>query len=1514
MEKECLVEETSIDYRERNVFDDRDPNQTPKSSGLKIKTKKVLGKPLGKINFDDGDFLDESALLPPPLLFKFLVQVSVYKSFALNIDLVAIVEKSSQEKLNFIKNFFSGVNGFGGASTPSKFGGIICATFTFEKAMMAAANLANKHGVVVNTNFKHPGYNCTNQAIVLKEIPVRTSIETVHAAVSEFGIIKSIKMQLADFLASMWSILIGKDADSKDRFRALLYTLLVGMNAHNLWDFFVSVGGKTCVINCNSVNYTCACCATVCFDFEEDMNQAVAVMPIIKSVGFYWSCLSSPVCSACSSFGHTSLFCKSVRVSSISKSKRAPLSAHDRFRLAKIYEKKSAPISHPLAFVAGSFLSGSFLGYDSQLGFLRNSKPLPPVVNNLKLCLVNIESSFVSLVGQISELAKRLKSFVPAVFQSSPGCQLLVTSLSQNQGEDIVMEMGSGEATSGKTAAVLGSNASPKVPFGMLGWFSFSEWYSFSTSFSMSSLVWKIAICNVHGLNNPAKQDDVIYWHKDMNNLVSIFMKSKLKGRVCSWLADKFDGVRVFTSNLDSGSLGAGVMIVVNFSLAKHVCKVSEVPSQLLSIRLLFKNKLSVSILGLYAGASLVVWFSQASEINFLIVKAINEFFFVILGGDFNEDGSRKCASFKKCLELGLVNSLIGSLAIRMPIWMNFRGVMKTIDYVFVSLNLVNSLVHHGVSDVGDYFDTDHQAVSVSLSLGGLLDTHLFFLCKQVNKDHWKFDVKNANVMAANTVMFSGVFSDANIIRKIMVLLAGSTFKKKWFKSFDMVHNRVSSRFHKLELLVSKLVKASHLSSSVSFALLLVTWDNLNSAGALSVKFMFHSGAKFDDICSALAKARRLYYSSKLLKSNCAEESHIRQAINNRIESFELDKSHTIRSVLECLFHKVVLNYLVINDEKHMIVDDISDTWSRQYRPLNYIFDDAFSGVMSKIDVDELHCVVSSLPDGKAASLLVLGLFLVLLNFCLSCELESVFMNTCPIALIETTHKILFKILSDRISLACSSYDVLHVKYQENVYDYRLNSHFVSRSGRIESQAGLSSFFTVGAFVDDTIWVGGSQTATQHILNIASEFFRVNDISINNDKTVVIPINCRYLSIFLLTKGFSKPSLAKAHSDICFFTNLILKKAVSDKQFLYLVSAVLHPIIDYRMQFSYIPNALICRGLKLKAGLLLNFPSNTIYHPFFYGLKLFSQCQSESKVALLISFILCWWPIYPLIFPACIRVSVSNNFLAGMIHILFDCDLFLGGSLTSAFWFCDEVPMSVVLGESLFFKFLLSLWHFGIAFVNQLHNQHGVVFSWCIFKQWKRLDFHGPVPDWFRPFVAFLAASHFSSAASVGVGSLNFCESDDFVSTHNCLFQINLIAELEQLFFFEDIDLGVGVGVQGLAIVLALECMPVAHFVNLFSDSQAALDAYKSELSLVCLDFRNQCWVKCQHIQNVIYSKNLRVSWHKVKGHSSVSGNDCADSITDAAFLSDWYLSPCMNGHFLLADGGIVSGNSKHFV
>ncbi|KAG9288806.1 hypothetical protein G9A89_023103 [Geosiphon pyriformis] len=1343
----------------------------------------------------------------------------------------------------------------------------------------------------------------------------------------------------------------------------------------------ISVGGKTCIIDRHSVTYAQARCAVVCFDSAESLDAAVRTTPVFRNTNLRWSRLISAKCARCEKLGHTSLGCAVGEKLSSGSSLRRVFSDADKSRLATIYAKRLAPVVRPVFFGGLSWAKVAYRCFSPPLsgqnivvnnGSSLEMKLSQPVVMEVNDRFTALECSLASLAEQVGKLAKKLNALGPMVPQPSPGCQPLVTLSSQNQGADVVISEGSGVSTGG-------GNVTGAVFFDVFSVFKLEDGM-------------KCLMETVLGLS--AKVDS-------MDALL---------------IADKFDGVRVFSSGLDFGHLGAGVAVIMDISLARHVCKVSEVPGQLLSIKLLFKSKLSVSILGLYAGASSVVQFSQAGEINSFIVKAVNKSSFIILGGDFNEDGSHKSASFKRCFDLGLVNSLVGSPAVKMPTWKNSRGVKKTIDYVFVFSSLVNAIVHHEVLSVSEHFDMDHQAVSVDLGLGRLLDMRLNSLRKQANKDYWKFDVKSANktkwlefrdASAANVSMFSDAFGVAvrfsdvdamwDIVRKIMVLLAGGTFKKKWFKGFDGVFTKTFSRFHKLELLVSKLVKASRLASSDGFASLLEVWHKFDSLGTSVVKSLFLSGSNFDLIRSALAKAKKSYHSFKFVESKRAEESSIKQAISKRMESFELNKSHTIRSVLEHPFCKVVLDYLVVKDELILEpvlvkskVDKIMEGWTRKREVVSDFF-------------DELSFVVKDLPDGKAAGLSgisnelwkhcdksVLDMFLVLLNFCLVgeeawvsmipklYEWEGVLTNTHPIALIETAHKILSKILLDRISLACSTFDVLRennfsvlkgtmmqspifaigsvvenaleknrelwlVKRQDSVYGYKLNSHFISRTGRVDPQAGLSSFLAASAFVDDTIWVGSSQAATQRILDVANKFFRFNDISVNNDKTVAIPINCRvldshltissapisivkrgeshrYLGIFLSSEGLSKPSLAKAQADVQFFVNLVLRKAISDKQCTYLVSVVLFPIINYRTQFSFVSvgvcskwDALVRKVLKSKSGLSHDLQ------------------------------VLSWCPHHPLLFPARVGISPSDNFLAGVVRIFFGCDLSLDGPLVCAFHCRCSTPMSLVFGESCFFKYISSLRHYGIAFVEQLRDRNGDVFSWGTFKHWKRLDPCGPVSFWFKLSVCFLSSvvPLFSSSSLVDDYAVSdVCLSHDFGVICNTLPTIDaahLSVYTDESFsglgivdmragaavFFEDIDLGLGVGVSGLvsstltelqAITLALECVPFSHLIDLFSDSQAALDACRSESSLVCPDFRNCCWIECCHIATVIHQKNLDVNWVKVKGHSGVSGNERANALAKDAALSAWRLPHLVSERFLCAGGTAVSGNSRHFV
>ncbi|KAG9299405.1 hypothetical protein G9A89_014054, partial [Geosiphon pyriformis] len=487
----------------------------------------------------------------------------------------------------------------------------------------------------------------------------------------------------------------------RDCFRALLFTLLVGTTAHDLSNLLNKTSGRICIINCLLNTGNRVCCAVVGFKSENDLNFAFLTEPVFGGVCLSWTMLDLVQCGKCGRLGHLALECNTSDMLSsdllnIFNKRHAP--GVDCFQLAKLYAKKNAQVVS-LASLSGGSPSGSGLG----VGFSPHTTSdlgdgsLSSTITNssLNVCLASLECSLELLADQVSDILRKL-SFVELVSMvPSSGAPLLVGSV------PLASVLDSDMALDGELA--LFNPHSPSID--MSAGFNLSssrvlttkvdglesKMLALETSVSSvlaSQLVWKFATCNVWGLNNSAKQTDVVCWHFDMSNLVSIFTEFKLKDKVKLWIAGKFDGVQVFTSGLDSGCLGSDVAIVMDNSLAKHVYKVSE-----------------------------------AGDINSLIAKAVNESFFVVLGGNFNKNGARKNASFKKCFDLGLVNVLSGSMLTKMPIWGNFCGIVKTIDYMFISSSLINAVVDCDVTGVEDFFDTDYKAVSVSVGLGGLLDS-----------------------------------------------------------------------------------------------------------------------------------------------------------------------------------------------------------------------------------------------------------------------------------------------------------------------------------------------------------------------------------------------------------------------------------------------------------------------------------------------------------------------------------------------------------------------------------------------------------------------------------------------------------------------------------------------------------------------------------------------------------------------------------------------------------------------
>ncbi|KAG9291659.1 hypothetical protein G9A89_022078 [Geosiphon pyriformis] len=361
MEEECFVEKTSVNYGERSLFNEGDSNQTPKSP--RLVTKKTLGMPLEKIDFlnsvnDNDVFLDASVVFP--LLLKNLVNVSVQKFFTVNISLDKVIGNLAQ---------------------------------AIEKAK--AAN------ILVNTNLKK-STNHLDQAVVIKQIPIKTLTKTVHAVLFRFEMVKSIKIQLL----GLWqkTVVEFKQLDYAnlviakwDSYRILLYILLIEINAHNIWDFIGSVSGKMCVIDQHSVTNAQARC--VCTKYEK--------------------------------VGHISLSCSGGRKFSSSGLSCKILSEIDKNRQTSIYAKCFAPIFCSVSFnsvswakIVGESLLPSLpvhndLNVSGSFSELKLALAVSIELNNI---FATFEHSFTSLVECIDKLAKRLNTSGLIVSQPSPGC------------------------------------------------------------------------------------------------------------------------------------------------------------------------------------------------------------------------------------------------------------------------------------------------------------------------------------------------------------------------------------------------------------------------------------------------------------------------------------------------------------------------------------------------------------------------------------------------------------------------------------------------------------------------------------------------------------------------------------------------------------------------------------------------------------------------------------------------------------------------------------------------------------------------------------------------------------------------------------------------------------------------------------------------------------------------------------------------------------------------------------
>ncbi|KAG9302317.1 hypothetical protein G9A89_008809 [Geosiphon pyriformis] len=842
-----------------------------------------------------------------PKIIKTPVEVSVKKLFALDINLSAVEGKLATAKTQLIRKIFSTVNGFGEATTLSKFEGIIRSMFTLEKSIEMATLLAGENKIVVNTNLKKQRV-CSDRAVMIKKIPIDMLKNMIVTTVTKFGEIKSIRIQLigmwqktivefakssqANLLVSKWSFLIEKDLvhvvkaagdrdvwSSRDQFRVLLSTLPVRMTAHDLGTLLERAEGKTCIINHSLETGNRFCCAVIGFESNEELKSAFLTEPIFGGICLSWARLNLVQCGKCERFGHSVLECDASDVLpfvSFELLKR-PFFGTNCLQLARLYAKKNVPISCPTVFggkswaqvVSSAFSSG---GSPSSSGLFFGGMPLvvglsSHQVVSLNDCLAVLEHSLEILSDQISVILKKL-SFIDLVSLAASFC---APSLAVSVPSALVVD-------SNMTIDNMLALADP----------SFSGSSGSATVLSSSGS--KVFISKIGGL------------------------ESKM-----SALEASFGSILVRLDLLCSGSgfFGAGVAIIMADFFTCHVTKIEKVSGHVMVVHLLFKNKLSVSVVGLYMGASSGTHFGQASEVNSVIAKAVNSSCFIILGGDFNENGSERNVNFKFCLELGLVNLFAGYPLVSNSTWSNSRGVEKTIDFIFVSESLASAITGHGVGSVFDFFDTDHcvsrfkdctSAKLLAVS-GGFLDT----LAHADVDDMWVF------------------------LEKMLVDSADEIFLRHWFschncqvggKSLDVL--KQLSLFWK-EYRKSKMYK-SKLAEEAS------VWKAIESH---MEKFCSDKGAIIRNVLNQ--PFRKVVFDHLVVNDKLVlEPGMVKLGVD------EIMKGWTRKRTVSLV---------------------VPDVWARQYAPLDYVKDNAFLGVMCSIDMSELLLVVNNLPNSKAAGL-----------------------------------------------------------------------------------------------------------------------------------------------------------------------------------------------------------------------------------------------------------------------------------------------------------------------------------------------------------------------------------------------------------------------------------------------------------------------------------------------------------------------------------------------------------------
>jgi len=237
--------------------------------------------------------------------------------------------------------------------------------------------------------------------------------------------------------------------------------------------------------------------------------------------------------------------------------------------------------------------------------------------------------------------------------------------------------------------------------------------------------------------------------------------------------------------------------------------------------------------------------------------------------------------------------------------------------------------------------------------------------------------------------------------------------------------------------------------------------------------------------------------------------------------------------------------------------------------------------------------------------------------------------------------------------LWCIYYDPLLTEIQQDESLGYTIEHIWQPDITVDSYCNSDIRFTSQAYMDDTTWLAHSKLQLEKTLHIADEFYNINNIQVNKDKSVLLTNNrdvhknnlpltislsfgTSHISITPLKKKESTRVLGvwinlecnltfvikQANGDTNRFIKTIKPKRLTDKQMAYIYNHVMMPTISYKTQITILSKKqcefIIRPFLKLFKKKLLyatTVPDMVLFSTIGYNLEHLYILQIKNQIA-----------------------------------------------------------------------------------------------------------------------------------------------------------------------------------------------------------------------------------------------------------------------------------------------------------